>query len=203
MRLAGRWKDRNLTRLELVVSLLLIATFIGVFSGYGLASFARTERSMLDTTVANIRTALRHRALMARIQGDSEFYVNLVEFNPMEDMQTIRFPRIGEEIGENMDLRVSIYPIVNSPPNYVGELDNPSLEDLAKGTWYFDRTQKILVYLVRNSEYFISDLEGVPRIRFKVIVSYDDLDDNDVYNPQMDQFLSVELKDLDRYRWAI
>lgn len=203
MRIAGRWSDRNLTRLELVISLLLIGIFIGTFSNHGLVTFARVERIMLNTTVVNIRTALRHRVQFARIAKDSDFHVNLTELNPMEDMQAIRLPANSADGEQSIDPIGTVYSVVDTPSNYIGELDHPVLDSLKKGAWYFDRTEKILVYLVRNSEYFVSDLAGVPRIRFKVIVNYDDLDDNSEYNPRTDRFLSVEFEDLDRYEWAI
>ena len=83
MELAHRWSDRNLTRMELVMAILLLAILIGTFSRYALVLFARVEKSMLDRTVININTALNYRASMAVMRGQYDELQFLIKMNPI------------------------------------------------------------------------------------------------------------------------
>lgn len=197
-----KWTGRNLSSLELVVSVVVVAIFIGVFSDYALVLFARTERSVLNTTVANINVALKRRLLMARINDEDDFYLKLTTLNPMKDMQAIRIPNIGVSGDKTVSLLGYDYPIVETPPSYIGEFDNPELTLIGKGVWFFDRTDSNLVYVVRNTEYFVSQPGVKPSIRFKVVVHYDDRDQNNKFDPNVDEFHSAEFTSLHHYEWV-
>jgi hypothetical protein len=51
------------------------------------------------------------------------------------------------------------------PDGYLGELEEADPERIAKGSWYFDRGRQVLVYRVRSSDGFVSQLSGPARIR--------------------------------------
>ena len=196
------WIVRRLSSLELVISILLVATFIGVFSNYALVLFARTERSVLNATVANIKVALRRRLLVARINHDDDFYLQLTHLNPMNDMQAIRIPNVGVGGDKTVSLIGYDYPIVDTPPGYIGELDDPELASIGGGAWFFDRTDSNLVYVVRNTEYFVGQPGVKPSIRFKVVINYDDRDQNNEFDPNVDEFYSAEFVSLHHYEWV-
>ena len=70
MELMHRWSDRNLTRLELVMALLIMFILIGAFSRHVLIVFARAESTMINTTVMNMNTTLQYYAMNAALKGD-------------------------------------------------------------------------------------------------------------------------------------
>jgi hypothetical protein len=43
------------------------------------------------------------------------------------------------------------------PPNYLGEFDNAKYAEIPRGSWYFDRKQRNLVYLFRGNKSFSQD----------------------------------------------
>jgi general secretion pathway protein G len=56
--------------------------------------------------------------------------------------------------------------LVSPPSNYLGEYYAPEGNSLPRGSWYFDRSDKTLVYLISNGKTFGS--EGVNLLKFKV-----------------------------------
>lgn len=59
--------------------------------------------------------------------------------------------------------------LLDRPPgNYIGAFDDPDPGAIDGGSWYFDRGQGVLVYRVRHARYFRSDLQGPPRLRFRI-----------------------------------
>lgn len=55
------------------------------------------------------------------------------------------------------------------PGNYLGEFYSPDTKKLAKGSWFFDRSDGFLVYLLNESNTF--DSEGSELLKFKVSLS--------------------------------
>lgn len=202
MQLAHRWLDRNLSRLELVLSWLVIVFIIGLFVRTTLVIFTKAERTMVNTTINNINTALKYRAAIAVMQGDTKFLAGLAQQNPftfVQNRQPLKQPAGANRFDELSDL-VSAYS--GPPSNYLGELDDPDPATLKAGNWYFDTSDKTLNYLVSNTEYFHSDLDATPRIKLKVIVDYNDLNDNNRFDPGVDEFKSVSLQSIGRYSWT-
>jgi len=198
--LAPRWIDRNLTRFELLVSIVILLVLIGTFSHYSLVIYSNAERAMLNATVTNINTALRHRALLSRLESGGRVTVNFAELNPMTDMQAE--PVFGGRTAARaIDLAGSVYAVIDSPPNYIGELKGPPPEGLDKGVWYFDSVNRELVYTVINTEYFRSDLSGQKRVRFRLEVTYDDNDGDGKFDPSVDHFHSINMTSPDQFEW--
>lgn len=193
--------SRKLSGLELLVGMLLVTIFIAVFSTYALVLFAKTERSALNATVSNIKVALRHRLLMAKIMGEDDFYLQLNNLNPMKDMREIRTPNFAASGDKTASVIGNEYPIVDTPSSYIGEFDDPDLTSIGTGVWYFDRSDNNLVYFVRNTEYFVGEPGVRPNIRFKVVVRYDDRDQNGEFDPAVDEFHSAEFISLHHYEW--
>lgn len=205
IRLVPRWIDRNLSRLEQVVSMMLVALFIGWFGHHALVVFAEAERAMLKATVTNINTALRHQALTAVMQKDRDFYADLEAMNPMVDLQPrgeLTSATLQTDLGE-LDLISYSYGILYTPANYLGEYDAGGPETSEGGHWYYDKANKELVYLVRNTEYFVSEGDNQDRIRFKVIVNYADDNVDGEYSPSVDKFYTVRFMPLNAYSWRL
>lgn len=200
MQLAPRWLDRNLSRLELIVSVTIILLFIGAFIQHMLIVFARAERSMVTSTVTNINTALKYRAVFDLMKQDYSDLADLGNSNPMNVVEARQQPDGGvagpEQAASGIDS-------AGQPGNYTGELENPDPAAEPKGSWYYDKGRRQLVYIVRNTEFFSSSLPGVPRLRFRVHIDYTDSDANGKFDPPADKYRSVHLQSMDHYDWAI
>ena len=201
MQLAHRWSDRNLSRTELVIAILILALLIGNFSRYMVVLFARAEQSIMTRTVININTALNYRAAMAVMRRQYDELQFLIKMNPMQDMQSS--PEISDfENGENKISLEFFGSIISLPENYAGLIDADNAQAMEKGKWYFQRDDHILVYRLSNSEFFSSDLEGPARIRFRTKLYYKDNNANGRFDQMIDEYHTVKLQTLDQYTWA-
>jgi len=202
MQLAHRWADRNLTRLELIVSVSILLLLLGFVMRSMMIFFARTEETMLKTSILNINTALKYYCAIATMHGDKNFVSRLLVTSPFsvvqgeQDLQVL--PGNGPE--DELTARIATYTAL--PSNYLGELDDPDPDTIAAGSWYFDNADKTLNYIVRNGEFFQGDLEGVPIIKLKIIIDYNDRDGDGRFNPDIDKFESVHLQSVGQYSWA-
>lgn len=199
MRFAHRWSDRNLTRLELAVSLLIIAILIGVFSKRVLVIFARAESALVNTTIANINTSLQYYAINAAMHNDTDTLAGLATLNPFGEIRARNSLNNLENFNSQKFINDQYYNWL--PSNYLGRLANPDLETIPAGYWFYDTDKNILVYKVNNTEFFQSNLEGVPRIRFKIYIDYDDTNLDGNYEADIDSFKGIKLKSLDHYEW--
>lgn len=200
MYLAPRWIDRNLSRAELVISVTLIAVLIGTFNHYSLVIYSRAERTMLNTTIVNINTALRYRVLLARLKEGAGLRTDFARFNPMTDMQMEPlFP--GPDAASELGVAGAVYAVIDTPANYVGELESTPSEPMEKGVWYYDRELRELVYTVINTEYFETELPGQARVRFRLEVAYEDTNRDGRLDPATDIPRSVVLKSPEIFSW--
>lgn len=200
MELAHRWGDRNLTRLELIIALLILALLIGFFSRYALIVFAQAERSMINRTVININTALNFRASMAVMNGENEELEYLLNMNPMEDMTVKMNINNIENPLDNYKSALAGDNLL-PPSNYGGvqPSDNPDL--MQKGKWYYILDNGLIVYTVNNTEFFESENPDLARIRFRIIINYKDINSNGQYDLKIDDFVAVRLNSIDNYTW--
>ncbi|MGB1799355.1 MAG: hypothetical protein ACPHLK_00835 [Gammaproteobacteria bacterium] len=202
MELAHRWLDRKLSLLEGIFAWLLIAIIIGSFSRYMFEVFSRAEQSMINSTVININNAINYNAAFALMNSNDEYINQLLKMNPIELMS------------ENIDItsteydvdRINYYIVMNyvsaSLPNYGGIVFDDSEPLLERGQWYFDQDDLILFYKLENSEFFNSDLEGPARIRFQIKLNYTDKDDDNFFDPLVDEFISAGLQAIDNFSWS-
>ena len=194
-----RWSDRNLTLLELSAALLLIAFFIGVFARHVLIIFARAESTMVSATVININTALNYNAVLAVLNNNMD---KLAALETMNAMNVVRAPVTKADTGKHGQNEFLNQQFHNwMPGNYLGELAAPDPDMIPGGKWYFDRVDNLLVYRVNNPEYFYSELEGAPRIRFRVRVVYEDVNIDGKYDPAIDKFRTVKLESAEHFEW--
>jgi len=203
MQLAPRWLDRNLSRLELIVSVTIIMLFIGAFVQHMLIVVAHAERSMVDRTVTNINTSLKYHAVFDLMKEDYRDLAKMGSTNPMSHMQGEQMDQLLSEGRVKPDQVTSGNIDLLRPGNYIGEFAEPDPTAVPKGSWYYDTGRRQLVYIVRNTEFFSSDLPGVPRLRFRVKIDYTDIDGNGKFDPPADEYRSVHLQSMDRYEWAI
>jgi hypothetical protein len=200
--LAHRWSDRNLTRKELVIAILILALLIGFFSRYTLSIFSQAERSMVNRTIININTALNYRASLAVMMGRYNELIVLLNNNPFESMQSVE--KIGQIKDKNNNFGLlSEGSFISTPVNYEGVLVSGNTEFMEKGKWYYQKDKKILIYTLKNNEYFKSELEGLPRIRYRIKLDYLDINANGQFDENLDQFNGVRIQAIDEYTWDI
>jgi len=167
---AGR---RGFTLLELVVVICIISLLAVVALGYYRKLLIEVEQTTLEYNVGSLRSALAMQFAAYYVAGRLEGIQTLIEDNPMEFL-------------------------TQKPKNYLGSLTVRQAHNIQSGHWYYDNEAKLLIYLVQNSEYFISNLKGKPRIRFKILPVYSDT----LNGEQNKKYISgLELKSLEPYHW--
>jgi general secretion pathway protein G len=132
------------TLIESAVVAGLFAIFVAILISRVQSYHAEAERVAAEQLVATIRTALQVRAAKAVIDGGDRGLLPLLEENPLGWLQ-------------------------EKPANYLGEYYAPKPADLPAGNWYFDRTDRTLVYLFANTKRFSS--ETLLFLKFKVKLS--------------------------------
>ncbi|MBI1732543.1 MAG: hypothetical protein HYR49_07210 [Gammaproteobacteria bacterium] len=202
MALAHRWTSRNLTRLELVFAITVIALLMGAFLQRGLRVFAIAEERSLQATVLNLNSALRILLYDLVISGRTAEVAQWQGANPV---------RLLESAGASPNLETMMaYPelarfhavAAGLGARYQGEFVSPDAALVEDGKWYFDMADSVLVYRVRNHEFFRSALPGPPQIRFRLEVRFDDLNGDGQYNPELEPATDVTLRTVDEYRWT-
>lgn len=134
-------KQRGASLLEFAIVVIVLGILIGLLLQRLWYYQGEAEQAALKMTVANIRSALEIKAAQAKLPGSSVDLTLLAEDNPLHWLK-------------------------DKPANYVGELYSPTAEDIGKGNWCFDRTDKSLIYLLNFSNSF--EDSQVKLLKFKV-----------------------------------
>lgn len=200
MYIAHRWGDRNLTRIELVISLLVLVILIGIFSRHMLIVFARAEQSMINSTVINFNTSLNYRAAIAFMRNDYHELELLEKTNPMNEQQATLEMTVQDLGFNNIELALMASAIY-IPLNYAGEINSLTMDSMEKGKWYFNQDNQSMIYRVRNTEFFSSDDEGSPQVQYKVVIDYKDTNYNGQFDAASDEFKMMKLQPVNHYQW--
>jgi hypothetical protein len=202
MQLVHRWGDRNLTRLELVMAILVMAILIGVFSRHTLIIFGRVEKTLMEKTVLDLDTVLNYHASFAVLNHDFDTLKQLLTMNPMDLM-------VDSEDGDAQFLDIQenetltpVDKIMPAPSNYSGVVFDDSDPLLESGRWFFDQDDRILFYKLDNTEYFFSNIDGPARVRYKIRLQYTDNNENSSFDSSTDQFISLKLQAIDNFEWS-
>lgn len=126
---------------ELAVAAAIFAILVTVLLQRLWFYQAEAERVAVQQVVANIRTALEVKVVQSRLPGHKLDLTILVEQNPLQWLS-------------------------DKPANYAGEYFAPTDQEVAVGNWYFDRRDKMLVYLLNNRNFLGSS--QLKRLKFKV-----------------------------------
>lgn len=198
--LFARWSDHRLSRLELVFVVIILLVLVSVFLNYMIVMMARAERSMVETSIVNMNSALRVQALHALANNDGSKIEDLRHANPVtlleqeidwDQPQTTESARMATLVRTRNSAML---------PNYAGELTTEAGLELEAGSWYFDTEKDALVYLVRNAEVFRSELAGPARLRFQLEIG-------NAANPDKipanggNAISQISLQPMDEYQW--
>ena len=201
--LAHRWIDRNLTRLELVISILLIAMTMGIFMKYVNSALAAAEKTMVATTVMNLDTALRYHAMINMLRNKPGILNVMLTQSPFAVVQVTQQQYLKPENIVERKLEYSLKRLMATPANYVGEVIGSDSQDLSPGDWYFDIQDRTLNYLVRNRQYFQSGIEGFPGIKLKVTLIFKDMNGDSEYQHGIDRYITIKLEAIGDYHWTV
>lgn len=136
-------KQHGYSLLEFFIASVIIS-LVAVFLLERLLTYQEyAEQAAMELTVTNMRSGLRLQVADLMTQDRMNEMGALVKQNPVHWLET-------------------------SPPNYLGELAPPVPKTLAQGNWYFDTTQRELVYLPHNSR-LTPWREQKEAMRFQVI----------------------------------
>ncbi len=201
MALAHRWTSRNLSRLELTAAVVIIGILMGTFMDRGLRIFAMAEQRALQASVLNINTALTimFYQLMAgnRVSEAAQWQHG----NPLELIQSREMLVEVDTIQSHPELARLSALSVGLGSRYLGEYANLEPGEVRGGQWYFDLDDATLVYRIRNTEFFQSELADPPRIRFRLELEFDDLNGDGQYNPDLEFPSGAALRPVDDYQW--
>jgi prepilin-type N-terminal cleavage/methylation domain-containing protein len=135
--------SRGFTLLELAVVFIVIGIVSTVLLERLLVYQEYAEKTAMEMTVRNLRSGLRYQVADRMNQDRMREIDRLLLDNPIAWLE---------------------YP----PPNYLGQLRNPSPEQLTPGNWYFDAVQQELIYLPNHRRFFRPGVAGDYSIRFRI-----------------------------------
>ena len=171
-----RGEKRGFSLLELLVVLVIVSVLLVVAIEKLLVLRFEAERTMVQTVIGAMRSALYIEFAGAAAKGE------------LRRMDTAR--------GSN-----PMALLAERPEGYVGEFYGPDPAVFEPGTWYFDLRDRAIVYLVRFPEQFVSPLRGMPRLRLAVEPDYEDVDRNGRFDPGRDPVRGLKLVPLEPYFW--
>lgn len=174
----SRFQQSKNALIQLAVLVILISIFITIAADRIWKLRVIDEKTGMEHTIATIQSALGIHLTAIVVKEGLEGIAALDRSDPMD--------------------------LLDPPPvNYIGKLENPDPAAIEGPAWYFDSENRILVYRVLNEEYFITDLEGAHRALFHLHLSYEDLNNNGEYDPNLDRLSGLQFKPLEPYSWRI
>ena len=175
----GGARDTNagFSLLELVIVIVIISVLLVLAISRLLALQVDAERVTMESVAGILRSALGIKV------ADSIVQMKVADLPALE--------------GSNpMDL------LAETPRNYLGERDGVDPAKLEDGNWYFDKQDKVLVYVVRHKGFFDGGLPNPPRARFALRLVYSDKNGNSVFNPGVDAIEGMRLSPVEPYSWS-
>lgn len=162
--------------IELVVVLTVIGILLAVAASrlWGLQIDA--ERVAMEQVVGNLRSALGINVATYLVAGDMAGMQSLEGSNPMDRLAEV-------------------------PSNYLGTVHG-SLTDTAGGAWYFDNRDRVLVYRVRNADYFRGGAGTPAQARFAVQLVYENRNPSRAAGSSRKEIVGARFVALEPYTWV-
>ncbi len=165
-------KQHGFTLFELIVVVLLVGVFMSFAIDRMLRIQIAAERVSLQQTIAALKSAVTLQVAEMVVKKGLNSIRTLENTNPMNYLQELPYNYIGLK----SDQEVAHYPLAS---------------------WYYDPQQNILIYKVKNTNYFVTSLSGIPRIKLSVVVIYDE----QVNHKSNNKVRGVSLKSTNDYFW--
>ena len=156
--------------LELMVAIALIGTFAAVLLDRLLYYQELAEKASMEYTVNVLKLGLQIRIGHLMAQNQVVDFMEVARENPVTWIDV---------------------PL----PGYRGEIVATPNPQMPSGSWYYDRTQRELVYVTGLSRYLQPDAQGRARVHFRVkVVSPDGMARNNMV-------IGLQLAAAEPYRW--
>ena len=167
-------KQHGFTLFELIVVILLV----GVFMSFAIDRMLRiqidAERVSVQQTIAALKSAIILQVAEMVVNKGINSIAALENTNPMNYLQEL-------------------------PYNYSGLKSDREVANYPLASWYYDSQQDILVYKVKNTNYFASSLPGTSRIRLKVVAIYSE----EAGHNDNNAVRGMSIKSMDDYFWKL
>ena len=163
--------------IELIVVIVIICVLLVSAISRLLALQVDAERVSMETVLGTLRSAIGMQVAEHIVRYKVDELADVAGTNPMHGLAEL-------------------------PSNYLGALNSANPEDLENGNWYFDTGEGVLVYLVRNKQFFASPSQDPPRARFAIQLVYTDADGNEQFDRRIDTIAGLRLSALETYRWT-
>jgi hypothetical protein len=160
----------------LVIAIGIVGLLVALAIHHLLSLRVEAERAALEQVIGGLRIAVLTKALSLVASGRDVELSHLPGSNPIDYL-------------------------LEPPSGYLGELDDPNLEDMPPGSWYFDCNRRLLVYRVRYGDRFASPLGDPPRARFRVVLVYDDRNGSGAFEAGVDGVGGARLAPEEPYEW--
>jgi len=157
---------------------IVIISILGLFAiDRVFALRIAAEQAMVKQVVGNIKSALGLEVARLALAGKISAVAKLNKTNPM--------PLLAQ-----------------APNNYLGEKDD-SNHIIEPGVWYFNKKQKALIYNVIYKEGFTTTLKGLPRIRHRIKLIYNDRNKNKRFDLRYDSIGGLDLLPIEKFSWNV
>ena len=162
---------------EMVIVIILISILGSIALNRMWAWRSEVENTLIKTVSGNLRSALGLKTAELALQNKLADLPKLAGSNPF-------------------DL------LVQKPAQYLGSLPDDHPDTQKTGIWYFSPTQKALIYTIRFTDEFKTNLSGQPRVRLKIQFIYTDTNHNRRYDAGIDGIAGLNLISPDKYKWV-
>jgi len=172
-----RHRNKGFTLLELVIVIVIISVLLVLAISRLLAVQVDAERVTMETVAGTLRSAIGMKVAESIVKMKVGDLRALEGSNPMA-------------------------LLAETPHNYLGEMDGADPAKLEDGNWYFDKRDKVLVYLVHHKGFFSGGQTNPSRARFAVRLVYSDRNGNGVFDPGVDEIQGMRLGAMEPYSWS-
>lgn len=166
--------QRGFSLFEMVVVVLLTGVLMSMAIDRMLQLQISSERISVQQMLGVLNSAVNLQAAERVVEQGLDSLSALENTNPMQYLQA-------------------------PPYNYLGIRDDNAARGYPANSWYYDAEQNMLVYTVKNTDYFSTGLAGTPRIRLRVTLVYPHGAQPGRNNPVR----GVNVKNLEPYSWKL
>jgi len=167
---------KGFTIIDLAVTVVVISLLASVALPKFYRLTLRAEALSVQGVIGTMRSALSMQMARGLYQGEdlaAWAYDGTQALYPMKDL------------------------LLEQPKNYLGVLDNSD----QLGSWYDDKQNHELVYVVRYGE-IVNGITGTPKkVRWKINVIYDDRQPQSVETLQVKSVLGLVLQPATQHQW--
>lgn len=166
------------TFLELALVICVISILYAVTLQYFIRVLAMTERITVEQTILALRNTVEFQTYRHLLSDNMDALAELERSNPMTYLFSL-------------------------PDMYIGELESANPKHIEEGAWYFDKSNKLLVYRVRYGRYFESPLKNPPLIRLYVKLQYIDSNGNSRFDKGSEHPSGLTLEAQEPYTFKV